>query len=219
MGRRRDESRTRQNRTRGYPGGGYDRPGYGGGERRGERGNEYPDEGLYGPYFDRRGNRYFEDPRGRRYYDDDFAEPYYPDYSRDRYERDHRRDAGRTAVKGLVAVAVILVLIVGMIMVTNDFTGGPSESAQQAPAQAPQQQPVQPQPEDFTPEAPAPQAPAQPQAPADPNPGGASSEQVEGMRADINRQLAEIRQSLNQLRLEIWGLFTSQQNEQQEGSP
>ena len=38
------------------------------------------------------------------------------------------------------------------------------------------------------------------------------------MRADIERQLAEIRQSINQLRLEIWSFFTSDQQEQ-ESSP
>lgn len=206
MGRRRHgDEHTRHNRTRSYPGT-Y--------ERRGP-----PDEGLHGPYYDRRGNRYFEDSRGSRYYDEDFAEPYYRDYERDRYERESRQSTRRTAIKWAGIVAVALVLVVGMVMATDEFAGGP-DSAQQAPQQGVPQQPVQPQQPiaPQQPQAPSPQAPS-PQAPAAPQPGGASSEQVEGMRADIDRQLAEIRQSLNQLRLEIWSLFTSQQNEQQEGSP
>lgn len=189
MGRRHGDDQTRRNRSRSYPGG-Y--------ERRGP-----PDEGLYGPHYDRRGNRYFEDSRGSRYYDEDYPEPYDRDYERDRYERDQRqRSTGRTATRGLVIVAVGLVVLVGMILVTNDFSGGP-DSAQQAPAQ----QPVQPQ----QPEAPSPQAPAAPQ-----QDDGASSDQVEGMRADIERQLAEIRQSINQLRLEIWSFFGSEQNRQEQ---
>lgn len=208
MGRRGDEDRTRQNRTRGYSSGGYERPGYGRGERPGERRGEYPDEGLYGPYFDRRGTRYFEDPQGRLYYDDNFSEPYYRDYERDRYESDRRQSTGRTAIKWAGIVAVALILVVGMVLATDDFTGNSSDSAPgaaqqpQAPSpQAPQEQPV---------------APQQPQAPSAPQqPDGASSEQVEGMRADIERQLVEIRQSINQLRLEIWSFFANDQQEQQ----
>ena len=49
-------------------------------------------------------------------------------------------------------------------------------------------------------------------------------ERLETARATfdtLERQLAEIRASINQLRLEIWSLFTSTQNQQgeQENSP
>lgn len=194
MGRRHGDDQTRRNRTRSYPGG-Y--------ERRGP-----PDEGLYGPHYDRRGNRYFEDSRGSRYYDEDYPQPYDRDYERDRYEREHRqRSTGRTATRGLVIVAVALVVLVGMILVTNDFSGGP-DSARQAPAQQPVQ-PQQPQaPQPAQPQAPSPQAPSAPAAP-----GGASQQEVEGLRDDVDRQLAEIRQSIADLRAYIMGLFAGEQQE------
>lgn len=197
MGRRHDEERTRQNRTRQYPGG-YDRHGY---DERGYDRRGYGDRNLFGPYYDSRGNLFYEDREGYRHYEERPPDPYDRDYERDRYERDGRQSTGRSAIKWGGIVAVALILVVGMVMATSNLTSGPSDSAQQAPQQAPQQQPVQPQ---------------QPQVPAAPQQDGASAEQVEGMRADLERQLAEIRQSINQLRLEIWSFFTSQQSQQQE---
>lgn len=189
MGRRHGEEGTRRNRTRQYPGG-YDRPG--------DQHRRPPEERYFGPYHDSRGNRFHEDQYGSRYYDEDHPEPYGRDYDqRYRDERERGRSTGRTAIKWAGIVAVALIVVVGMVMATDEFTSGPSDSAQQAPQQ---QQPAQ----------------QQPQAPAAPQPDGASAEQVEGMRADLERQLAEIRQSINQLRLEIWSFFTSQSNQQSE---
>lgn len=196
MGRRHGEEGTRRNRTRQYPGG-YDRPGD---QHRGP-----PESGFFGPYYDSRGNRFHEDQYGSRYYDEDHPEPYGRDYDeRYRDERERGRSTSRTAIMWAGIVAVALIVVVGMVMATDDFTSGPSDSAQQAPQQ---QQPVEPQ----QPAQQQPQAPAAPQ-----QPDGASAEQVEGVRADLERQLAEIRQSINQLRLEIWSFFTSQSNQQQE---
>lgn len=183
MGRRHGEEETRQNGTRGYDGG-Y--------ERRADQRRGPPERGFFGPYYDRRGNRFHEDQYGSRYYDEDHPEPYGRDYDeRYRDERERVRSTSRTAIMWAGIVAVALIVVVGMVMATNDFTSGPSDSAQQ-PAQQ------------------------QPQAPAAPQQDGASAEQVEGMRADLERQLAEIQQSINQLRLEIWSFFTSQSNQQQE---
>lgn len=202
MGRRHDDQETRRNRTRQYPGG-YDRHGY---NERGYDRRGYPERDLFGPYYDNRGNLFYEDREGYRHYEESPPDPYDRDYERDRYERDRRQSTGRSAIKWSGIVAVALILVVGMVIATSNLTGGPSDSAQQAPQeQAPQQQPVQPQ---------QPQAPAAPSAPQQ---DGASSEQVEGMRADLERQLAEIQQSINQLRLEIWSFFTSDQAE--ENSP
>ena len=103
-------------------------------------------------------------------------------------------------VIGAIVIAVIAVLGVMAVSGGNESSEVGQQTSQQQPApqQAPQQQP---------------QAPAAPQ-----QSDGASSEQVEGLRADLERQLAEIRASINQLRLEIWSLFTSQQS-QQESQP
>ena len=197
MGRRHGDEETRRNRTRKYPGG-YDERGY---QHRGP-----PDESYFGPYYDRRGNRYFEDQYGSRFYDDDYAEPYYErDREREGYwrDREQRQETRRTGMMVLGAIAVAVIALIGVMAVTGGDDS--SQTAQQNPQQQPApQQPAQPQP----------QAPAQPQ-----QPNGASSEQVEGLRADLERQLAEIRSSINQLRLEIWSFFTSsQQGEQEEGS-
>lgn len=197
MGRRHDDEQTRRNRTRQYPGG-Y--------ERRGDQRRGPPDRSFYGPYYDARGNRFHEDQDGTRFYDDDYVEPYYErDRDREGYwrDREQRQETRRTGMWVMGAIAVAVIALIGVMAVT-----GGEDSSQTA--QQPQQQPAPQQ---------APQQ--QPQAPAAPQQDGASAEQVEGMRADLERQLAEIRQSINQLRLEIWSFFTSQDNQQdqQQNSP
>ena len=210
MGRRHDEEHTRQNRTRQYPGGydqrGYDERGYD--ERDYER-RGYRDQDLFGPYQDSRGNIFYEDRDGYRHYEERPPAPYERDYDRDQEQegywrdREQRQETRRTGIMVLGAIAVAVIALIGVMAVT----GG--DDSPQTAQQAPQGQPAPQQ---------APQQ--QPQAPATPQPDGASSEQVEGLRADLERQLAEIRASINQLRLEIWSVFTSQQNQQgeQEGA-
>lgn len=189
MGRRRDEEQTRQNRTRNHSGGYTPGQGY---ERRDRR-----DEARYGPYYDREGARYYENDYGQRHYDERQDDSYYR-------EREQRQETRRTGMWVIGAIVIAVIALLGVMAITGDDS---SQTAQQAPQQQAPEQPVQPQ------------APQQPQAPAAPGEAPASSEQVEGMRADIERQLQELRQSINQLRLEIWSFFTSQQNqEQQEGS-
>lgn len=153
---------------------------------------------------------------GRRDYRDD--EGYYGDYGdrfeEDRYyrdrdrereyywrEREQRQETRRTGMMVIGGICIAVIALLGVMAVTGDDS---SQTAQQAPQGQP-----------------APQQPAQqPQAPAAPQqPDGASAEQVEGLRADLERQLAEIRQSINQLRLEIWSFFTSNQQGEQEGAP
>lgn len=187
MGRWRNDRQTQRNRTRSHDQGGYD-------------GREY-------------GQRGYSDGRdSERYYEDRYAEDrYYRDrdterehYYRDREQRQQTRRTGMMIVGGIV---IALIALFGVMAITGDNA---SQTAQQTPQQAipqqpaPQQQPAQPQ---------QPQAPAAPSAPqVDP----ASSEQVEGMRADIERQLLEIRQSINELRLQIWSWFGSErQNPEQ----
>lgn len=186
MGRWRDDDRTRRNRTRRYEQSGYVSP------RRGEQGygrRDYrEDEGYYGDY----GDHYEED----RYYRERDREREY--YWR---EREQRQETRRTGMMVIGAIFLALIALVGVMAVTADDS---SQTAQQAPQGQPApQEPAQ-----------QPQTPAQPQAPQQPD--GASSEQVEGLRADLERQLAEIRQSINQLRLEIWSFFAGQQSQQQE---
>lgn len=153
-------------------------------------------EGGYGQH------GYGQEHYHNRYDDDRYAEDRYyrdPDREREYYyrERGQRHETRRTGMMVLGAIAVAIIALIGVVAVT-----GGEDSFQTA------QQPVQPQ---------QPAQPQQPQAPAVPQqPDGASSEQVEGMRADLERQLAEIRQSINQLRLEIWSLFAGQQSGQQE---
>lgn len=179
MGRRHDEERTRQNSSRQYPGG-YDRHGY---DERGYDRRGYPERNLFGPYYDREGHLFYEDRQGYRHYEERSPAP----YERRASVRGERQTTGGAAIKWLSIVVVSLIVVVGMVMATNNLTGGSSESAQQTPQEQPQ--PVQ-----------------QPQAP---QPDAASSEQVEGLRADVERQLAEIRQSINELRLQIMSWWAS----------
>lgn len=170
----------------------YDQGGYGS-PRRGEQGygrRDYRDgEGYYGDY----GDRYEED----RYYRDRDREREYS-----WREKKQRQETRRTGMMVIGAVCVAVIALIGVVAIAGNDS---PQTAQQAPQQTPQQQPV-------------PQQSPQQQAPATPQPDSASAEQVEGLRADLERQLAEIRASINQLRLEIWSFFTSSQQEQ-ESSP
>lgn len=203
MGRWRDDEQTRRNRTGSYPGspsGGYDR-------RRGYEHRDYREQARYGPYYDREGARFYEDDQGRRYYDEDYDSRYYRERDREREgywrEREQRQETRRTGIMVIGGICVAVIALISVMALTSGEDS--SQTAQQAPQQAPQQQPAQPQ---------QPNSPAAPQVPQQPD--GASSEQVEGLRADLERQLAEIRSSINQLRLEIWSFFTSQQSQQEQ---
>lgn len=186
MGRWRDDEQTRRNRTRRHDQGGYDSP------RRGEQGygrRDYrDDEGYYGDY----GDRYEED----RYYRD-------RDSEREHYwrEREQRQETRRTGMMVIGGICIAVIALLGVMALTGNDSSQTSQ--QEAPVQSPQQ-----------PQAPQPAQQEQPQAPQQPD--GASPEQVEGLRADLERQLAEIRASINQLRLEIWSFFTSQQSQQEQ---
>lgn len=186
MGRWRDDEQTRRNRTRRYDQGGYDHPG------RGEQGygrRDYrDDEGYYGDY----GDRYEED----RYYRD-------RDHEREYYwrEREQKQETRRTGMMVIGGICIAVIALLGVMAITGNDS---SQTSQQAPVQSPQQ-----------PQAPQPAQPEAPSAPTIPD-SGASEQDVEGLRDDINRQLAEIRQSINELRLEIMSWFASDQ--QQESS-
>ena len=187
MGRRRGEEDTRRNRTWQYPGG-YNQHGY--------RDEDYYD----GPYFDRHGERYFVDRQGHRFYEERPPNPYDRGYERDHYERDSQ-NTGRTAIKWLAIVAVALIAVVGMVMVTDDLTSGPSEFGQEAPQQPLPQQP---------------QAPSQPETPSAPAPAvPGNSEELEGLRGEI----AELQQPLDDLIESIRERFSSSESAQQESSP
>lgn len=138
MGRRHDEERTRQSRQsrpRRYDarnGGGYD----------------------YGPYYDRKGDVYFEDSEGYRQYRDGRDDGYDRDRDREREyyyrEREQRQETKRTGLKVLGVICVALIALFGVMV----FTAQDPSQTGQVPQQAPQQAPE------------APQAPAVPENPA-----------------------------------------------------
>lgn len=225
--------RTTSRNGGGYPGcgyGGYEGP-RGGRPRDDGRGydlRDYPAEARYGPYYDRGGSRYYEDEDGSRYYAEDYEGRY---DSRDRdneheyywREQQSRQETRRTAYLVLGGVFVAVIALLAVFALSGDDSPQtaqqvPGQAPQQAAPQAPQQAPAPGQ----APQAPQPAPQQQPQAPAAPAPSQnpASAEQVEGLRADIDRQLAEIRQSINDLRLEIMSWFSnSSRQEGQENSP
>lgn len=135
----------------------------------------------YGGYGDRYDDERYEDSRYGR--ERDRAREYYW------REREQRQETRRTAYLVIGGLCIALIALIGVLAIIGD---DPSQTAQQVPQQAPQQQNSQ-------------------QAPAAPGPDAASPEQVEGMRADIERQLAEIRQSINELRLQIMSWWASDQ--------
>lgn len=208
MGRGRHDE-TRRSRTRPYDENYKPRRG-GGGERR--------EDGFYGPYFTRDGERYFTDYDGNRYFSERQGSRYEDRYGgsdrdRDREreyhyrDREQRQETKRTGMKVLGVICLALIALFGVMLVTAEDPAQQTGQVQQAPQQpAPQNAPQQ-----------APQAPAAPEVPENP----VSQEQVEGLRADIERQLVEIRQAINQLRLEIMSWFSSTQNNEseQEASP
>lgn len=205
MGRRRDEEQTRQNRTQN----GVRRHDGGYGDHQG-RPRDYRDEARYGPYYDRNGDRYYESEHGDRYYEG-YDASYYRnrDSEREYYwrERESRQETRRTVYMVLGSICVAMIALVAVMAVTGDDS---SQTAGQAPQQA------QPVPQQQAQQAPQPGTPQQPQAPQSPEVPGqnpASSEQVEGLRASIERQFAELQQSINQLRLEIWSFFGQQQQQ------
>jgi hypothetical protein len=231
-------------RTTRRNGGGYPGRGYGGheggpqssrsqGDGRSSDLRDYPVEARYGPYFDRGGSRYYEDEAGDRYYAEDYEGRYDSrdqDNEREYYwrEQQSRQETRRTAYLVLGGVCVAVIALLAVFALSGDDS---SQTAQQVPGQPPQQAPQQAAPQ-APQQAPAPapgQAPQAPQpapqqpvpaAPEGPRPGAPSAEQVEGLRADIDRQLAEIRQSINDLRLEIMSWFSnSSSQEGQESSP
>jgi len=174
-------------------GGGHDShedPAYGGHDRDYERG--------YDRYGNRSYDRYGETP----------AERYY------REQDAQRRDTRNTAIRWTGIVLVALIGAVALILIAFALTGGgSSEGAQQIP----QQQPVQPAPQQQAPQQapqqPQPVQPAPPQAPQAPAVPD-NSQQIEGLRAEMQRQFAELRYSINQLRLEIMSWWAGGQDQQ-----
>lgn len=114
----------------------------------------------------------------------------YGDRYYDEPRRGRRQGTGVTAIKWTGIVLIALIVGVVLVMVAGDLTsmGGSPDSAQQAPQQ--------------------PAAPAQ---------DAASSEEVQGLRAEMERQLIQIRQELAELRQYIFSFFTSEQNQQEAG--
>lgn len=202
---------TRQSKTNRYPG--NSRPG--GQRNAGGRAREqggYPPEDYDGRYngynrdhegdYDQYGNRSYDN------YGETPAERYY------REQEARRRDTRNTGIKWAGIVLVALIAAVALILIAFAVTGGsadqaqqpqpiPQEQAQPAPRQAPQQAPQQVQP--------APQAPQTPQAPAVPD----NSQQIEGLRAEVQRQFAELQQSINALRLQIMAWWANTEGPEQ----
>lgn len=190
MSRRHDEERTRQIRQSRT--------------RRSDRSDARDGRGYdYGPYYDRNGDEFYEDYDGNRQY---------IGHRDARYERDRDRDRQETKRTGLKVLGVVCVALIALFGVMVFSAQEPSQTGQvpQGSGEAPQQQAPQEAPQQA-PETPQ-QVPAAPEVQEVPeNP--ATQEQVEGLRADVDRQLVEIRQSINELRLQIMSWLGGQQEQ------